>query len=73
LKSTRNQLLAEENALGDRVFLQTPKGASTLPVVPSWNGEGVLFRQTQMDCNRLLSSFKTPETPPFTPTLLLVS
>jgi DNA gyrase subunit A len=25
LKSTRNQLLAEKNALGDRVFLQTPR------------------------------------------------
>jgi len=33
LKSTRNQLLAEENALGDRVFLQTPKEPINLKVL----------------------------------------
>jgi hypothetical protein len=49
------------------------KGASTLPVVPSWNGEGVLFRETQLNCDGMVSPLKTAETPTFTPTLLLVS
>jgi hypothetical protein len=49
------------------------KGASTLPVVPSSNGEGVLFRQTQTDCSGILMLLKTYETPTFTPTLCVVS